>query len=67
MSNLIEKFKVIYPEAEEIERSLCQYIVCPVGAYYDHQYVMICGFAIDNGIKVIYSSSGSIKGELIYG
>ena len=57
--NLIEKFKVIYPEAEDIGRSFCPYRVCPVGAHSDHQYGMISGFAIDKGIEVIYSPSGS--------
>ena len=30
MSDLIEKFKVIYPEAENIGRSFCPYRVCLV-------------------------------------
>ncbi len=61
---LIEKFKVIYPEAEDIGRAFCPYRVCPVGAHSDHQYGMISGFAIDKGIEVIYSPSGSEEVEV---
>ena len=57
--SLIEKFKVIYPEAKDIGRSFCPYRVCPVGAHSDHQYGMISGFAIDKGVEVIYSPSES--------
>ena len=64
MNQLIEKFKVIYPEAEEISRSFCPYRVCPVGAHSDHQYGMISGFAIDKGIEVIYTPSGSEEIEV---
>ena len=62
--SLIEKFKVIYPEAKNIGRSFCPYRVCPIGAHSDHQYGMISGFAIDKGIEVIYSPSGSEEVEV---
>ena len=62
--SLIEKFKVIYPEAEDIGRAFCPYRVCPVGAHSDHQYGMISGFAIDKGIEVIYTPSGSEEVEV---
>ncbi|MBO5868928.1 MAG: GHMP kinase [Oscillospiraceae bacterium] len=52
--NCVEKFESIYHrEPEGI--SFCPYRVCPLGAHSDHQFGKVTGFALDQGVKVVYS------------
>ncbi|MDD4690278.1 MAG: galactokinase family protein [Eubacteriales bacterium] len=52
-----ETFIQKYPDAKNMERSFCPYRICPLGAHVDHQYGLIAGFAIDEGIEMFYEST----------
>ena len=39
------------------------YRVCPLGAHVDHQHGLVTGFAIDKGVDLWWSPSGSTGGE----
>jgi len=64
MKSLEEKFKELYPNANNIEKAFCPYRVCPVGAHVDHQNGIISGFSIDKGIEIIYIPSESKEIEV---
>lgn len=64
MYSIEEKFKKLYPKANNIKRAFCPYRVCPVGAHVDHQNGMISGFAIDKGIEIVYIPSESKEIEV---
>ncbi len=56
-------FQEKYPDAKEMQRSFCPYRICPIGAHVDHQYGLIAGFAIDQGIEMYYepTDDGTIE------
>lgn len=64
MSIIEQKFKQLYPEIKQLNKSFCPYRVCPVGAHSDHQYGLISGFAIDKGVEIIYTPSNSKEIEV---
>lgn len=49
-----EEFKKRFPDEGEPLEAYCPYRVCPLGAHVDHQYGLVSGFAIDEGIKVLF-------------
>lgn len=51
---MIDEFLKLYPKAKEIKTAFCPYRVCPIGAHSDHQYGLVSGFAIDQGITIAY-------------
>lgn len=51
---MINEFKKLYPNSENISISFCPYRVCSLGAHVDHQYGLITGFAIDKGIHIVF-------------
>lgn len=56
------KLQELYPDAKDIRRKFCPYRVCPIGAHVDHQLGRITGFAINEGIEILYTPTddGSI-------
>ena len=53
-TNAKSVFNEMYPGAKNVNRSFCPYRICPIGAHVDHQYGLIAGFAIDQGIEMYY-------------
>ncbi|MDO4562782.1 MAG: galactokinase family protein [Clostridia bacterium] len=53
--SLQDVFLAEYPQANDIREAFCPYRVCPIGAHSDHQYGLVSGFAIDQGIKMLYT------------
>lgn len=49
------EFLKLYPKAKELKTAFCPYRVCPIGAHSDHQYGLISGLAIDQGITIVYT------------
>ena len=47
----MQKFGIV-PSAE----SFCPYRICPLGAHTDHNLGKVLGFAIDHGIRILYSA-----------
>lgn len=59
----IEKFREIY-RADPEAAAFCPYRVCPLGAHVDHQLGRITGFAIDKGIRIVYTPTADGTVEL---
>lgn len=60
MNDLRELFYRAYPQAGgAVYRSFSPYRVCPIGAHVDHQYGLICGFAIDKGVELVFQPDDS--------
>ena len=59
----IEKFREIY-RADPEAAAFCPYRVCPLGAHVDHQLGRITGFAIDKGIRIVYTPAADGTVEL---
>ncbi len=41
------------------------YRVCPLGAHIDHQKGIVTGFALDKGVELVFSPSGSKRTEIL--
>lgn len=48
-------FQSIY-HRDPTDVAFCPYRICPIGAHVDHQYGIITGLAIDQGIHIAYSA-----------
>lgn len=61
---MTEEFERLYPDAKEINQTFCPYRVCPLGAHVDHQHGLVTGFAIDEGINILYAPADNGVVEL---
>lgn len=52
-----EAFEYYYPGIQPEGTVHCPYRVCPLGAHVDHQHGLVSGFALDEGITMLYSKS----------
>lgn len=55
MLSIQEVFENRFPGETEVLTSFCPYRVCPIGAHSDHQYGLVTGLAISEGVHVIYA------------
>lgn len=55
MLTIQEVFETRFPGESEVMTSFCPYRVCPIGAHSDHQYGLVTGLAISEGIHVMYA------------
>lgn len=55
MLSIQEVFETRFPGESEVMTSFCPYRVCPIGAHSDHQYGLVTGLAISEGIHVMYA------------
>ena len=52
---LRETFDSLYPHLADVRTRFCPYRLCPLGAHSDHQFGCVTGFAIDQGVTIVYS------------
>ena len=52
--NLKEEFKKRFNTDEDVLKAFCPYRLCPLGAHVDHQFGLVSGFAIDEGIEIMF-------------
>lgn len=62
--DLKSEFKKRFGDSETPLEAYCPYRVCPLGAHVDHQYGFVSGFAIDEGIKILFVPDSSKVVEL---
>lgn len=55
MLSIQEVFETRFPGEAEVMTSFCPYRVCPIGAHSDHQYGLVTGLAISEGIHIMYA------------
>lgn len=55
MLSIQEVFENHFPGEKEILTAFCPYRVCPIGAHSDHQYGLVTGLAISEGIHIMYA------------
>ncbi len=55
MLSIQEVFENKFPGEQEILTAFCPYRVCPIGAHSDHQYGLVTGLAISEGIHIMYA------------
>ena len=54
MLTIQEVFESKFPGETEVMTAFCPYRVCPIGAHSDHQYGLVTGLAISEGIYIMY-------------
>lgn len=52
--NLKEEFKKRFNTDENLLKAFCPYRLCPIGAHVDHQFGLVSGFAINEGIEIMF-------------
>ncbi len=52
--NLKEEFKKRFNTDENVLKAFCPYRLCPIGAHVDHQFGLVSGFAINEGIEIMF-------------
>ena len=62
MKQLHRMYQQIFGKKDQESELFAPYRVCPLGAHVDHQHGLVTGFAIDKGIRFVFSptSSGEI-------
>ena len=55
MQSIQEVFEYNFPGEKEVLTAFCPYRVCPIGAHSDHQYGLVTGLAISEGIHIMYA------------
>ncbi|MBQ4602694.1 MAG: GHMP kinase [Clostridia bacterium] len=55
MLSIQEVFENRFPGETEVLTAFCPYRVCPIGAHSDHQYGLVTGLAISEGIHIMYA------------
>ncbi|MBR6515105.1 MAG: GHMP kinase [Clostridia bacterium] len=63
MQNLQEVFEYRFPQEKEVLTAFCPYRVCPIGAHSDHQYGLVTGLAISEGVHIMYTPTEN--GEMV--
>lgn len=62
--NLNKEFKKRFPTDENVMKAFCPYRLCPIGAHVDHQFGLVSGFAINEGIEIMFVPNKSKVIEL---
>ena len=62
MKELHQVYQQVFGRSDKVSELFAPYRVCPLGAHVDHQHGLVTGFAIDKGIRFVFSptSSGEI-------
>lgn len=62
-TDLTEEYKKHFGEGKTLHHIFSPYRVCPLGAHVDHQHGLVTGFAIDQGVDLVYSvrDDGKVK------
>lgn len=59
-----EEFERLYCKTKkkkpDIFESFCPYRVCPLGAHVDHQHGLVTGFALDQGVRIVYAATAGV-------
>lgn len=62
--DLRKEFEKRFLKSEGLMEAFCPYRLCPLGAHVDHQYGLVSGFAINEGVRMIFVTNKSKTIEL---
>ncbi len=65
MNELQQIYQQVFGRNDKVDELFAPYRICPLGAHVDHQHGLVTGFAIDKGIRFIFSPTSSGKIDVV--